>query len=192
MFLLWWKVSFPGETCPKTNTFLLYILYYTYIYVRIYILNNILAKQPPSAAFPSLSESAAFGSVSKTLNFFCVPILTQMVLELPLYHEGSEYVLSFEIGQRQGGFYSRRTDTPSTSLVYRYTYIYYKECWVKRYWFLGNYPLKRKLFITKETYTYISTVYVILIHTENSISESEMCNAAPVECINSLYVLEIT
>ena len=25
-------------------------------------------------------------------------------------HEGSEYVLTFEIGQREGGFYSARTD----------------------------------------------------------------------------------
>ena len=33
--------------------------------------------------------------------------------------EGSEYVLSFEIGQREGGFYSARTDTPSNALVYR-------------------------------------------------------------------------
>ena len=41
-----------------------------------------------------------------------------MVLKLPQGHEGSEYVLSFEIGQREGGFNSARTDgetdTPST------------------------------------------------------------------------------
>ena len=35
-------------------------------------------------------------------------------LKLPQGHEDSEYVLSFEIGQREGGFYSGRTDTPST------------------------------------------------------------------------------
>ena len=50
-----------------------------------------------------------------------------MVLKLPQGHEDSEYVLSFEIGQREGSFYSERTDTqtepPSTVLVYRYTYI---------------------------------------------------------------------
>ena len=33
-----------------------------------------------------------------------------MVLRLPLCHEGSEYALSFEIGQREGGFHSARTD----------------------------------------------------------------------------------
>ena len=33
-----------------------------------------------------------------------------MVLKLPQSHEDSEYVLSFEIGQREGGFYSARTD----------------------------------------------------------------------------------
>ena len=52
-----------------------------------------------------------------------------MVLKLPQGHEDSEYVLSFEIGQREGGFYSARTDThrqtdritdtPNTVLVYR-------------------------------------------------------------------------
>ena len=37
-------------------------------------------------------------------------------------HEDSEYVLSFEIGQRESGFYSERTDRgpSSTVLVYRY------------------------------------------------------------------------
>ena len=48
-----------------------------------------------------------------------------MVLKHPQGHKGSEYVLSFEIGQREGGFYSartdRRTDTPSTALVYRFS-----------------------------------------------------------------------
>ena len=34
-------------------------------------------------------------------------------------NEDSEYVFSFEIGQREGDFYSKRTDTPSTVLVYR-------------------------------------------------------------------------
>ena len=34
-----------------------------------------------------------------------------MVLKLLHGHEGSEYVLSFEIGQLEGGFYSVRTDT---------------------------------------------------------------------------------
>ena len=42
-----------------------------------------------------------------------------MVLKHPQGHKGSEYVLSFEIGQREGGFYSGRTETPSTVLVYR-------------------------------------------------------------------------
>ena len=56
-----------------------------------------------------------------------------MVLRLPQGHEGSEYVLSFEIGQREGGFYSTRTDTPtdrhteppSSALVYRLCNIYF-------------------------------------------------------------------
>ena len=34
-----------------------------------------------------------------------------MVLKLPQGHEGSEYVFRFEIGQREGGFFSARTDT---------------------------------------------------------------------------------
>ena len=47
-----------------------------------------------------------------------------MVLRLPQGHEDSEYVLSFEIGQRESGFYSgptdRRTNPHSTVLVYRF------------------------------------------------------------------------
>ena len=53
----------------------------------------------PASAFPS------------PWYIFCAPILTQMVFKLPQGHEGSEYVLSFEIGQREGVFYSVRTDT---------------------------------------------------------------------------------
>ena len=61
----------------------------------------------------------------------------QMVSKFPQGHEDSEYVHSFKIGQREGGFYNRRTDTqtdgqtdrqtdrrtepPSTALVYRFS-----------------------------------------------------------------------
>ena len=34
------------------------------------------------------------------------PPVPQMVCHLPLGHEGSEYVLSFEIGQREDSFYA--------------------------------------------------------------------------------------
>ena len=52
-----------------------------------------------------------------------MPLAPQMVLKLPQGHEDSEYVLSFEIGQREGGFYSGRTDRTtqyriSTQIVY--------------------------------------------------------------------------
>ena len=47
---------------------------------------------------------------------------TQNGLKTSEGHEDSEYVLSFEIGQRKGGFYSGRTDRhtepPSNALVY--------------------------------------------------------------------------
>ena len=76
-----------------------------------------LRKQPPSAAVKR-KEKKRFGA----------PSATQMGLILPQGHEGSEYMLSFEIGQREGCFYSRRTDrhtdrrtdTPTTALVYRW------------------------------------------------------------------------
>ena len=46
-----------------------------------------------------------------------------MFLELPQGNEDSEYVLSFEIGQQESGFYSERTDIitepSSTVLIYR-------------------------------------------------------------------------
>ena len=45
-------------------------------------------------------------------------------LKLPRGYEDSEYVLSFEIGQRESGFYreltDRVTEPSSTLLVYRY------------------------------------------------------------------------
>ena len=44
-------------------------------------------------------------------NFFvCAPILTQVVLKHPHCHEGSKYVLRFEIGQQESGFYRGQTD----------------------------------------------------------------------------------
>ena len=43
---------------------------------------------------------------------------SQMVLHLPQGHEDSEYVLSFEIGQRESGFYSARTDTQTHPVPY--------------------------------------------------------------------------
>ena len=47
-----------------------------------------------------------------------------MVLNLPQGHDDSEYVLRFEIGQRESDFYSARTDGQthpiSTVLVYRF------------------------------------------------------------------------
>ena len=61
------------------------------------------------------------------------PSAPQMVLKLHLCHEDSEYVLGFEIGQRESGFYSERTDRitepPNTVLVYRLVFfrkIYFK------------------------------------------------------------------
>ena len=39
-----------------------------------------------------------------------VPSAPQTVLKLPQGHEVSEYLLSFEIGHRESGFYSGRTD----------------------------------------------------------------------------------
>ena len=39
-----------------------------------------------------------------------VLMATQMILKFPQDHEDSEYVINFEIGQREGGFYSGGTD----------------------------------------------------------------------------------
>ena len=57
-----------------------------------------------------------------------------IVNDLSQGHEDSAYVLSFEIGEREGGFYSARTDTltdrlidpASTVLVYRWFDFYPK------------------------------------------------------------------
>ena len=91
--------------------------------INMYLFQSKLAKQPPSAAFPSPSGSAAVGGDKKKIGAprrliwgrgkkkkIGVPAAPQVVLSLPQGHEGSEYMLSFEIGQREGGFYSGRTD----------------------------------------------------------------------------------
>ena len=62
-----------------------------YIYIYIYI----LAKQLPTVAYSSTPGDAAFVGGKKNL---------------PQGHEDSDYVLSFEIRQREGGFDSARTD----------------------------------------------------------------------------------
>ena len=49
-----------------------------------------------------------------------------MVLKHPLCHGGSKYVLSFEIGQWEGGFYSGRTNTHrQTDTLGNYNVDYY-------------------------------------------------------------------
>ena len=50
---------------------------------------------------------AALPSVYKNIRARAAP---QMVLKLPHGHEDSEYVLSFEIGQREGGYFSSLLD----------------------------------------------------------------------------------
>ena len=47
------------------------------------------------------------------LNFFCLcsDLNPNGLKKHPQWHGGSKYVLSFEIGQWEGGFYSERTNT---------------------------------------------------------------------------------
>ena len=62
---------------------------------------QILAKQPPWAAFPSPSGGAGDGG-------------GKMVLKPPQSHGDFEYMLSFEIGQGKSSFYSeQQTDKPT-------------------------------------------------------------------------------
>ena len=70
-----------------------------------------LAKHPSSAGFLSPSgETAPSAAVKqkKNLGRLQRPIVLK---ELPLGHVDSNYVLSFEIGQRESGFYSERTES---------------------------------------------------------------------------------
>ena len=53
---------------------------------------------------------------------FGAPSAPQMVLKLPQNHEDSEYVLSFEIREREGGLYSERTDRHTKSQTYPVPY----------------------------------------------------------------------
>ena len=70
-------------------------------------------------------ETAAFGSVSLALpsaernkKKIGAPKVPPMVLRLPQGHEDSEYVLNFYIGQREGGFYSARTESQTHPIPY--------------------------------------------------------------------------
>ena len=73
------------------------------------------------------SRSPAYGGGKAKEKINRVPSAPQMVLNLPEGHEGSEHVLSFEIGQQEGGFYSarthRHTEPPSRALVHRLYYV---------------------------------------------------------------------
>ena len=70
---------------------------YIYIYVYIYSRSSRLC-----------FRSAAFDGGK---NILVGLWHSQMVLKLQQSHEDSEYVLSFEIGQRERGFYNALTDT---------------------------------------------------------------------------------
>ena len=52
---------------------------------------------------------------------FEAPQAPQMVLKLPPGHEDFKYVLSFEIGQRESGFYSARIDRHTDRISNRRT-----------------------------------------------------------------------
>ena len=54
-----------------------------------------------------------------------MPSAPKIVLKLPQGHESSKYVLSFEIGQQEGGFYSARTDTQTHQVAHLYIDIIY-------------------------------------------------------------------
>ena len=72
-----------------------------------------------SAEFPLLSGGSPPSRRHRHPKWiFFAPILTQMVLKLPQSHEGSEYVLSFEIGQREGGFCSEQTEFQNHPVPY--------------------------------------------------------------------------
>ena len=83
----------------------------------------IIAKHPPCAGFLSLSGGAApslgrtwrpfgaaFGGGKRNKQKYLGRLWCPLVLKLPQGHQDSEYVLSFEIGQRESDFCSERTD----------------------------------------------------------------------------------
>ena len=60
-----------------------------------------------------------------------------MVLNLPQGHEDSEYELSFEIGQREGGFYTARTDTQTGGQTQPVPYQYIDTLRSTQFSFIG-------------------------------------------------------
>ena len=81
----------------------------TYIHIGEYIPRE----RPPR---PPGGPPLAALLLKKIYKKLGAPSAPQMFIRLPLCHEGSEYVLSFEIGQREDGFYSGRTDTLCSGL----------------------------------------------------------------------------
>ena len=78
-------------------------------------------KHPPSAGFLSPSgEAVPSAAVKEKKNWGACG--ANSFKNLPQGHEDPEYVLSFEIGQRESGFYSERTDriTQPSSIVLLY------------------------------------------------------------------------
>ena len=73
----------------------------TYIYTR-----KTATSEGVSPASNDEGFTAALGGGKKSIG---APEAPQMVLSLLQGHEDSKYVLSFEIGQRESGFYSERT-----------------------------------------------------------------------------------
>ena len=71
-------------------------------------------------------KTAAFGGVSPGLRGCRLwrkppPAVPQIVLNLPQGHEDSKCVLTIEITQRDGGFYSARTDTQADRQNHKHT-----------------------------------------------------------------------
>ena len=98
-----------GYIISKNSVLLVNVFKFTLWHSNFYEIDKRLAKQPPSAAFPSPSGEAPLSAPQMVLTAVKKKwgaFEPEMVLTLLQHHEDSEYVLGFEIGQLEGGFYS--------------------------------------------------------------------------------------
>ena len=72
----------------------------------------------PTVAVKTVIKKIGAPSAAVKWKILRPPTAPRMVLKLPQGHEDSEYVLSFEIGRREDGFYSARTDGQTHSAPY--------------------------------------------------------------------------
>ena len=118
-------LTYMNEVQTRNSVYTFCFIYYRFIYLYTNSRNSRLRRRfprPPGglslAVVKKIEAPSAETTAEKKIE---APSVLQMVLNLPHGHEDSEYVFNFEIGQRESGFYSARTDGQTHRQNYRTT-----------------------------------------------------------------------